>query len=107
MNIALITICAILMILGVAELCRLLVFWWTKPLTKGGLSILVTPKSAEECEAVLRVAVERIRWLDCAGPCQVLCLNPANDPEIEQICRLVSLHAPMVKTVHVRPDDLS
>lgn len=107
MKIALILFCVVLMIVGAAELCRLLVFWWTKPLTKGGLSILVKPKSAEECEAVLRVAVERMRWLDCAGPCEVLCLNPTKDPEIEKICRLVSLYVPAVRAVHFLPDDVS
>ena len=100
MNIAFVLLCAILMILGAVQLCRFFSFRWTKSLTKGGLSILVRPQSAEECEVVLRAAVERLRWLDCKGPCEVLCLNLQRDPEIDKICRLLSLHFPAVRVVH-------
>lgn len=97
MNLAIFLFCAVLMILGITELCRLLVFWWTKPLTKDGLSIVVRPKNAEECECVLRAAVERARWLDFKGPCEILCLNPGGDPEISKTCRLLSLYYPAVR----------
>lgn len=106
MNIAVALICVLLMILGAAQLCRFFSFRWTKPLTKGGLSILVRPQSAEECEVVLRAAVERMRWLDCAGPCEVLCLNPQRDPEIDRICRLFALHFPAVRAVHFSPEEV-
>ena len=106
MNIAFLLFCVVLMILGAAQFCRLFAFHRTKPLTKGGLSILVRPKNAEECEVVLRAAVERLRWFDCAGPCEVLCLNPAKDPEIDKICRLLSLHFPAVRAVHFSPDEV-
>ena len=106
MNIALVLFCVLLMILGTVRLCRFFTFRWTKSLTKGGLSILVRPQSAEECEVVLRAAVERLRWLDCDGPCEVLCLNPQKDPEIDKVCRLLALHFPAVRAVHFSPSEI-
>lgn len=97
MNIAVIVFCVILMILGVAELARLLMFWWSKPLTEGKLTLVVSPESAEECECVLRSAMERIRWLDVKGPVKVICLDRAGDREIERICRLLSLRYPCLR----------
>lgn len=94
MNIAVCVVCVILMVLGVAELARLLVFWWSKPLTEGKLTLVVSPESPEECECVLRSAMERIRWLDVKGPVKVICLNRGGDREIEKICRLLSLRYP-------------
>ena len=100
MNIAFVLFCVVLMILGAVQLCRFFTFRWTRSLTTGGISVLVKPQSAEECEAVLRAAIERVRWLDCTGPCEVLCLNPQKDPEIDKICRLLALHFPAVRPVH-------
>lgn len=94
MNVIVLLICVVLMILGVSELCRLVVFHATKPLTKAGLTVLITPQSAEECEALLRATVERIRFLDFAGECKILCQNPTHDPEIARLCRLFSVHYP-------------
>lgn len=97
MNIAVCVVCVVLMVLGVTELVRLLVFWWQKPLTGGAFSLLVAPESAEECECVLRAAAERLRWLDLKGPCRLVCVNRNGDPEIDKVCRLLALRYPFLR----------
>ncbi len=97
MNIAVCVVCAVLMILGAAELVRLLVFWWTKPLDAGKFVLVTAPDSAEECEAVLRSAAERIRWLELKGPCRLICVNRRGDGEIDKICRLLALRYPYLR----------
>ncbi len=104
MNIAVCVVCAVLMVLGAAELVRLLVFWWTKPLTAEKLTLVIAPESAEECECLLRAAVERIRWLDWKGSCRLVCLNKEGDPEIDRICCLLSLRHPFLRVC--KPADL-
>lgn len=97
MNIVVLLFCVVLMILGASELCRLIVFHATKPLTKAGLTVTVTPRSAEDCEALLRATVERIRFLDFAGECKIICNNPTHDPEIDRLCRLFTVHYPALR----------
>lgn len=104
MNIAICAVCAVLMILGAAELVRLLVFWWTRPLTEKKLTIVVAPKTAEECECVLRAAVERIRWLDLKGPCRLVCVHDGTDREMGKICRLLQLRYPFLRVC--KPEEL-
>ena len=47
-------------------------------------TVYVTAKNADEAEYVVRSAMERIRWLDLSGVPH-RSLNPAGDPEIEEI----------------------
>lgn len=45
--------------------------------------------SADEAEYTVRCILERIRWLDLYGMCRVVCLNPSEDVEIDEIiCKL-------------------
>ncbi len=97
MNIAVCVVCTVLMVLGTAELVRLLVFWWAKPVSEEGFFAVVEPKSAEECEFLVRSAAERIRWLDHTGPYRLACLNRNADPEIDKICRVLSLRYPFLR----------
>lgn len=97
MNIVLCVLCAVLMILGVAELARLLVFWWTKPLTGKNFSVVVAPESAEDCECTVRAAAERMRWLDLKGPCRLVCVNRGGSTEIDRICRFLALRYPYLR----------
>lgn len=97
MNIAVCVICVVLMILGASELLRLLVFWWTGPLTRTDFSLVVAPKNAEDCECTVRAAAERIRWLDLKGSCRIICVNKSEDPEIDRICRFLMLRYPYLR----------
>lgn len=97
MNIAVCVLCAALMALGAAELVRLAAFRWMAPLTGKKFALLIRPDSAEECECVVRAAAERIRWLELKGPCELLCLNPTGDEEIERICRFLRLRYPFLR----------
>lgn len=97
MNIVVCVICVVLMVFGVAELTRVLVFWWQKPLTSRGFLLVVEPRNAEECECTLRAAAERLRWLDCKGPCRLVCVNRRGDPEIDSICRFLMLRYPFLR----------
>lgn len=100
MNVVVFCFCLVLMILGISELCRLIVFRVTKPLTRGGLTVVVQPKTADECEMMLRAAVERIQFLDFSGPCEILCRPAGDDPEIGRLCRLFAVHYPSVHVVN-------
>lgn len=97
MNIAVCVICTVLMVLGAAELVRLLVFWWTSPLLGKDLVVVVRPRSAEECEHAIRTAAERMRWLEIRGSCRLACINADGDPEIDKICRFLSLRYPYLR----------
>ena len=50
-------------------------------------TVFATIQNAEEAEYIVRCAMDRIRWLDLHGMCRVICLNPAEDPEIDEILR--------------------
>ncbi len=104
MNIAVCAICAVLMVLGAAELVKLLVFWWTRPLTEGRLTLVVVPESPEDCEYTVRMAAERLRWLEIRGPRKLVCVNHSGDPEIDRICRYLLLQYPYLRVS--KPDDL-
>ena len=86
MNILLCAAGAVLMILGAAELCRLVVFWATKPIEGGRLALLVFPQGAEDCEA---------RWM--GGGCGLICVLPEETPELLSICRFLRLRYPEMR----------
>lgn len=94
MNIFVCVVCVVLMVFGVTELVRVLVFWWQKPLTRRPFTLVLPLESAEECECAVRAAAERIRWLDLNGPCRLVCVNLSGDPEIDSICRFLRLRYP-------------
>ncbi len=95
MNILLCAAGAVLMILGAAELCRLVVFWATKPIEGGRLALLVFPQGAEDCEALVRAAAERARWM--GGGCGLICVLPEETPELLSICRFLRLRYPEMR----------
>lgn len=97
MNIIIVVVCAVLMILGASELVRLLVFWWTKPLTECDFAVVVAVRDAEECEATIRAVAERMRWLEIKGNCKLVCVNRSGDGEIDRICRYLMLRYPYLR----------
>ncbi len=97
MNIVVCAVCVVLMVFGVTELVRVLTFWWTKPLTGKRFSLVIVPDGAEDCECAVRAAAERIRWLDLKGPCRLVCVNQSGDPEIDSICRFLTLRYPYLR----------
>ena len=96
MNILLMVLCTVLMVLGAAELVRLLVFWWHKPLGDSRCSVVVIPEGAEDCEYAVRTAAERLRWLGGEDR-RLICVNAADDPEIDRICRYLLLQYPYLR----------
>ena len=70
-----------LMVQGAVELIRTLVFWWHRPGGPGGskkegrLVLLVLPDGEEDCEAMVRVAAERVNWMSLRPPCRLVCLE--------------------------------
>lgn len=50
-------------------------------------TVFATVHTADEAEYVVRCAMDRVKWLDLHGMCRVICLNPSNDPEIDEILR--------------------
>ncbi len=82
--------------LSVLALCvvTLAVKWISLHMTKCRLlreelpfTVFATIRTADEAEYIVRCAMERIKWLDLHGMCRVICLNPSNDPEIDEILR--------------------
>ena len=97
MSVAVCVVCAVLMVFGVTELVRVVAFWWRKPETARPFSIVVEPKGPQDCEAAVRAVAERVRWLDLAGPCRILCVDRQGDPELEKICRFLALQYPYLQ----------
>lgn len=50
-------------------------------------TVFATIHTADEAEYIVRCAMDRVRWLDLHGMCRVICLNPSEDPEIDEILR--------------------
>lgn len=95
MNLFLCVAGAVLLILGAAELTRLVVFWATRPMEAGRLSLAVTPAGPEDCEALVRAAAQRARWM--GGTCQVICVLPEETPELLSISRFLRLQYPHLR----------
>ena len=96
MNVLLAIFCTVLMVLGAAELVRLLAFWWHKPLTETNCSVVVIPEGPEDCEYAVRTAAERLRWLGGEDR-RLICVNRNDDPEVERICRYLLLQYPYLR----------
>lgn len=99
MNIVLCVVSVILMIFGITEVIRLLVFWWLKPDTAQAFTVVVIPEHQESCEALVRAAAERMRWLDLKGPCRLVVVNREGSREMDSICRFLSLEYPYLTVV--------
>ena len=96
MNILLAILCTVLMVLGAAEFARLLAFWWHKPVAETKCSVVVIPEGAEDCEFAVRTAAERLRWLGVENR-RLICINLHDDPEVDRICRYLSLQYPYLR----------
>lgn len=86
---------AVLMILGAAELARLAVFWATRPIDGEKMSLVVAPAGAGDCEALVRAAAERARWM--GGGCGLVCVLAEETPELLSICRFLRLQYPYLR----------
>lgn len=95
MNIFLCVAAVVLMILGGAELVRLITFHATRPLAEEKLALVVTPTGPEDCEALVRAAAERARWM--GGSCRLVCLLTEESPELTSVCRFLSLQYPYLR----------
>lgn len=83
------------MILGAAELVRLIAFWATRPVGSQKMALVVSPMGEDDCEALVRAAAERIRWMGCG--CKLICLLPEESPRLLSICRFLSLQYPYLR----------
>ena len=83
-----------LSVVGAVELVRGWVFWLLRPRKGAPLTLVVRPQGGEDCEALARAALARLEWLDWNGPCQVVCLYPGEDPQVETVCALLRRRHP-------------
>lgn len=83
----------VLSALGLVELVRLFLFWVLKPQRKDAGALVVIPQSGEDCEQIIRAGMARIGWMDWPG-CQLVCLNPTGDPNVEAICKVLERRYP-------------
>lgn len=86
MEILLISVCSVLVLLGIADAVRRIAFWSLTPQDANGIFIMVEPKNADECEFLIRSAAERIKWMNMSDPCRLICINENGIDEINQIC---------------------
>ena len=70
---------AALAALGLIELVRMLVFWLTRPLRPGALTLVLSIEEREECEQLIRAGLARLQWMDW-GTCRLVCVNKRRDP---------------------------
>ena len=73
------SVTAALAALGLMELVRMLVFWLTRPLRPGALTLVLSIEDGEECEQLIRAGLARLQWMDW-GPCRLVCVNKRQDP---------------------------
>lgn len=83
------------MILGAAELARLVVFWATRPIEGEKLALVVAPTGPGDCEALVRAAAERARWM--GARCTLVCVLPEETPELMSLCRFLRLQYPYLR----------
>lgn len=95
MNIVFGLLGVVLLILGCAELARLVAFWATKPAGAERMALVVAPAGPEDCEALVRAGAERVRWMGCG--CGLVCLLPEETPELYSICRFLQLQYPYLR----------
>ncbi len=95
MNIVFGALGVVLLILGCAELARLVTFWATRPTGGERLALVVAPEGPEDCEALVRAAAERVRWMGCG--CRLVCLLPEETPELLSVCRFLQLQYPYLR----------
>ncbi len=95
MNLFLCAAGVVLMVLGAAELARLVVFWATRPVEGEKLALVVAPTGPEDCESLVRAAAERARWM--GGTCRLVCLIDGESEELMSICRFLSLQYPYLR----------
>ena len=50
-------------------------------------TVFATIYKPDDAEYIVRCAMDRVKWLDLHGMCRVVCLNPLDDPEIDEILR--------------------
>ncbi len=86
------------MILGMAEACRLLIFWLLRPhRAKGCAVVMVLKGREEEAEYLLRAAAERLRWMGGKGPHRLICVDRGMDEETKEICRRMQVEIPFLE----------
>lgn len=83
MNMILYAIGLALMVLGAVELVRRFCFWvhslGEEPEENGQMALVVVPAGPEDCEALIRVAGERLEWMSLKPPCRFLCVEPGGE----------------------------
>lgn len=84
MFVAVFIIGLILVILGLVELVRMLVFFSMSGC--GSMAVIVKPSSGSDCEYEVRSAAERMRWLELNRESKLICINEKDDLEIDSIC---------------------
>lgn len=61
------------------------------------ISVVVVPRSAEDCEYTVRMAAKRMKWFEPNRDCRLICLNVEDDPEINALCNRLSFQYPYLQ----------
>ena len=59
------------------------------------MALVVAPAGEDDCEAMVRAAAERVRWMGCGSG--LICLLPEESPELLSICRFLQLQYPYLR----------
>ncbi len=86
MNCFILTIIALLSIIGFADIIRAVAFWLLK-LPKEGMSLVTYVKNSETAENTVRSVMEKFRWFNI--PAKIIFVYPDNDFETRDITKKI------------------
>lgn len=91
-----VSIALALIALALSGLIHQFVLLSMRPSRDEKISIVVVPKSAEDCEYVIRNAAERMKWIEPYRDSRLICLNLNSDNEVDAICRRLCIQYPFL-----------
>lgn len=60
------------------------------------MAVIVVPNSVQECEFIVRMAAEKMKWTQPRRGSRLICLNMKEDEEINFICSCLSQRYPFL-----------
>lgn len=85
-------------VVGITELCRLALFWLTRPRREEKITVLVCVCGSDKrVEYRLRGALARLRWLRHTGRRELLCVDCGMDMETRKVCETFARANPVMR----------
>ncbi len=85
-------------VIGLTELCRVVLFWLIRPRKEEKMTVLVCVSGKDDTvEYRIRGALEKLRWMRHGGQKEILCVDCGMDAETRQICEAFANAHPCVR----------